>query len=210
MTDNNDTNQLNDEASPKDNEDIIDLTDVVSDTEDTEDTENTDDIEFPDYTDEAISVSEEEKAPELDDDFSDNVVKLEDDLNKEIEIDNYLDDEFVDSADLALEPGLSKDLSEDLSGDNAYDISIEPEKESDELEHLIADVVEDTQQKAVYEKEIAADIPEPISLSPDQVDEALERVIKKMYADKIDSILTEVIEKTVTKKIERLKALLLE
>ena len=207
MTDNNDTNQLNDEASPKDNEDIIDLTDVVSDTDDTDDTEDIDDIddiEFPDYTDEAISVSEEEKAPELDDDFSDNVVKLEDDLNKEI--DNYLDDEFVDSADLALEPGLSKDLS----GDNAYDISIEPEKESDELEHLIADVVEDTQQKAVYEKEIAADIPEPISLSPDQVDEALERVIKKMYADKIDSILTEVIEKTVTKKIERLKALLLE
>jgi len=27
MTDNNDTNQLNDEASPKDDEDIIDLTD---------------------------------------------------------------------------------------------------------------------------------------------------------------------------------------
>ena len=195
MTDNNDTNQLNDEASPEDDEDIIDLTDVVSDTEDI------DDIELPDYIDKAISVSEEEKVPELDDNILDNVVILEDDLNKDIEIDNYLDDEFVDSADLGLEF--------DASEDKKQDISLEPEEESDELGQLIADVVEDTQEKAVYEKETASDTPD-IPLSPEQVDEALERVIKKMYADKIDSMLTEVIEKTVTKEIERLKALLLE
>jgi hypothetical protein len=197
MTDNNDTNQLNDEASPKDDEDIIDLTDVVSDTEDIYD------IKLPDYTDEAISVSEEEeKVPEFDDDILDNVVKLEDDLNKDIEIDHYLDDEFVDFADL----GLELDTSEDKN----QDISLEPEEEADNLEQLIADVVEDTQQKTAHEKETASDTPETIRLSPEQVDEALERVIKKMYADKIDSILTEVIEKTVTKEIERLKALLLE
>ena len=200
MTDNKDTNQLNDEASPEDDEDIIALTDVVSDTEDI------DDIEFPDYTDEAISVSEEKKVPELDDDILDNIVKLEDDLNKDIEIDNYLDDEFVDSADLTLELDVSKDLSED----NAHGISLEPEEESDELGQLIADVVEDTQQKDVYENETVSDTPEPVPLSPEQVDEALERVIKKMYADKIDTILTEAIEKTVTKEIEKLKALLLK
>ena len=183
MTDNND-------------EDIIELTDVVSDTE------NIGDLEFPDYTDEAISVSEEkEKVTELDDDILDNVIKLEDDLNKDIEIDHYLDNELVDSADLTLEL--------DLSEDNAHGISLEPEEESDELGQLIADVVEDTQEKAAYEKETASDTPD-IPLSPEQVDEALERVIKKMYADKIDTILTEAIEKTVTKEIEKLKALLLE
>lgn len=201
MTDNKDTNQLNDEASPEDDEDIIALTDVVSDTEDI------DDIEFPDYTDEAISVSEEKKVPELDDDILDNVVILEDDLNKDIEIDNYLDDEFVDSTDLGLELDAPEDKK---SEDKKQDISLEPEEESDELGQLIADVVEDTQQKVAYEKETASDTPEPIPLSPEQVDEALERVIKKMYADKIDSMLTEVIKKTVTKEIERLKALLLE
>lgn len=195
-----DMTENNDEASPKDDENIIDLTDVVSDTEDI------DDIELLDYTDEAISVSEKEKVPELDDDISGNVIKLEDDLNKDIEIDHYLDNELVDSADLTLELDASKDLSED----NAYGISLEPEEESDELGQLIADVVEDTQQKAVYEKETASDAPEPVPLSPEQVDEALERVIKKMYADKIDTILTEAIEKTVTKEIEKLKALLLE
>ncbi|MBC2696098.1 MAG: hypothetical protein HF982_12665 [Desulfobacteraceae bacterium] len=200
MTGNNDTNQLNDEANPKDDEDIIDLTDVVSDTE------HIDDIEFIDYTDEAISVSEEEKKVTGLDDILDNIVKSEDDLNKEIEIDHYLDDEFVDSEYLALELDVSKDLSED----NARDIFLEPEEELDELGQLITDVVEDTQQKAAYEKETASDTPEPITLSPEQVDEALERVINKMYADKIDSILTEVIEKTVTKEIERLKSLMLE
>jgi len=191
MTENNDTNQLNDEASPKD-DDIIELTDVVSDTE------HIDDIEFPDYTDEAISVSEEKKVPELDENILDNVVELEDDLNKDIEIDHYLDDEFVDSADLDSELDVSKDFP------------IEPQEEEDELGQLIADVVEDSQQEAAYEKETASDAPVPIPLSPEQVDEALERVIKKMYADKIDSILTEVIEKTVTKEIEQLKALLIE
>ena len=191
MTENNDTNQLNDEASPKD-DDIIELTDVVSDTE------HIDDIEFPDYTDEAISVSEEKKVPELDENILDNVVELEDDLNKDIEIDHYLDDEFVNSADLDSELDVSKDFP------------IEPQEEEDELGQLIADVVEDSQQEAAYEKETASDAPAPIPLSPEQVDEALERVIKKMYADKIDSILTEVIEKTVTKEIEQLKALLIE
>jgi len=193
----------NDEASPKDDENIIDLTDVVSDTEDI------DEIELPDYTDEAINVLEEKKVPELDDDILDNVVILEDDLNKDIELDNYLDDEFVDSVD----SGLELDAPEDKkSEDKKQDISLEPEEEeSDELGQLIADLVEDTQQKAAYENETASDSPEPIpSLSSEQVDEALERVIKKMYADKIDSILNEVIEKTVTKEIEKLKALLLE
>ena len=195
MTDNND------EANPKDDEDIIDLTDVVSDTE------HIDNINLPDYTDKAISFSgEEEKIPELDDNILDNVVKLEDDLNKDIEIDYYLDDESIDSADLALELNVSKNLSED----NAHDISLEPEEKSDELGQLISDLVEDTQQKTAHEKETISDPPEPVPLSPEQVDEALEKVIKNMYADKIDSILTEVIEKAVTKEIEQLKALLLE
>ena len=196
-------NNLNNQASPKDEEDIIELTDIVSDTEN---------IELPDYTDEAGSISEEEekKAIEIDDDILDNIVKLEDDLNNDIEIDHYLDNEFVDSADLDSELDVSKDLSLEREEEADEDLSLEPQEEADELGQLIADVVEDSQQEAACEKETASDTHEPIPLSSEQVDAALERVIKKMYADKIDSILTEVIEKTVTKEIEQLKALLLE
>ncbi|MDL1963923.1 MAG: hypothetical protein LWW98_06240, partial [Deltaproteobacteria bacterium] len=180
MTENNDTTQLNDE------EDIIELTDVVSDTE------NIDDIELTDSMDKKVGISEEEEMLELNDDILDDVIKLEDDLNKDIEIDNYLDDEFVDSTDSDSAPDVSKDLL------------LEPQEEEDELKQLIADVVEDSQQETAYEEVPATDTPESelIPLSSEQVDKALERVIKKMYADKIDSMLTEVIEKTVTKEIE--------
>ena len=51
---------------------------------------------------------------------------------------------------------------------------------------------------------------EAVDVSYEQVETALERVIKKMFYEKIDSILVEVIEKTVTSEIERLKNVLLE
>jgi len=51
---------------------------------------------------------------------------------------------------------------------------------------------------------------EGIDISSEQMDAALERVIKNMFYDKIDSLLVEVIEKTVSKEIERLKKILAE
>jgi hypothetical protein len=49
-----------------------------------------------------------------------------------------------------------------------------------------------------------------IDVADEQLDAALERVIRKMFYDKIDRILVEVVEKTVTREIERLKRTLLE
>ena len=54
------------------------------------------------------------------------------------------------------------------------------------------------------------DLSEAVDVSYEQVETALERVIKKMFYEKIDGILVEVIEKTVTSEIERLKNILLE
>lgn len=197
MTENNDTNQLNDEAHQKDEEeDIIELTDVVSDTEDI------DDIELTDSMDKKVGIAEEEIL-ELDNDILDDAIKLEDDLNKDIENDDYLDDEFVDAADSNSEPDVS-----DVS-DVSTDLLFEPQEE-DELKQLIADVVEDSQETSYEESPTTDTATEPVPFSSGQIDEALERVIKTMYADKIDSMLIEIIEKTVTKEIEELKALLIE
>ncbi len=60
---------------------------------------------------------------------------------------------------------------------------------------------------SVHEHEPASDT---FPLSPEQLEETLERVIKKMFSEKIESILTEVIEKVVTREIEKLKSILLE
>ncbi|MBW1753618.1 MAG: hypothetical protein JRJ46_11090 [Deltaproteobacteria bacterium] len=51
---------------------------------------------------------------------------------------------------------------------------------------------------------------EGIDISGEQLDAALERVIKNMFYDKIDGLLGEVIEKTVFKEIELLKKILTE
>ena len=190
MTENNDTNQLNNEAQ-QDKEDIIELTDIISDTK------NIDDIKLTDSMDKKVGASEEEIF-ELDDDILDDAITLDNDLNQNIEIDDYLDNDFGDSTDSDSEPDVSKDLL------------LEPQEEEDELKQLIADVVEESQQETAYEEMPATDTPELIPLSSEQVDEALERVIQKMYADRIDSMLTEIIKKTVTKEIEELKALLLK
>ena len=47
-------------------------------------------------------------------------------------------------------------------------------------------------------------------VSEEQIERALEQVIKKLYADKISLIMNDVIEKTVTKEIQKIKELLLE
>ncbi|MBW2569242.1 MAG: hypothetical protein JRD93_06795 [Deltaproteobacteria bacterium] len=51
---------------------------------------------------------------------------------------------------------------------------------------------------------------EAVSLSSEQIDEALERVIKRMYSKKIESMIAEMIEKAVTKEIEKMKGILID
>ena len=46
------------------------------------------------------------------------------------------------------------------------------------------------------------------SITPEQLDAAIERVVKEMLSDKIDAILNQVVEREVTKEIDHLKRLL--
>jgi hypothetical protein len=57
------------------------------------------------------------------------------------------------------------------------------------------------------EQDGAADLS---SISSEQLDLAVERVVKKMFAEKIESVLVQIIEKTVTKEINRIKNILLD
>jgi hypothetical protein len=49
---------------------------------------------------------------------------------------------------------------------------------------------------------------EKISVSPKQLEEAIERVVQKMLGEKIDNILVKVIERAVSQEIIRLKNIL--
>ena len=48
------------------------------------------------------------------------------------------------------------------------------------------------------------------SLPQDQIDAAMERVIRNLFAEKIEPILDEVITSTVNREIENLKTVLLD
>ena len=60
--------------------------------------------------------------------------------------------------------------------------------------------------QAIDEKMLQMD---EIRISPRQLDDAIERIIRKMFAEKINRILEDVIERTVSEEISQLKAYLL-
>lgn len=100
-----------------------------------------------------------------------------------------------------------KDLEEDIGSDEyvkddfAASLGMKIDGESDFPDGLIEDneLDLDTESQKEFEK---------LSVSPQQVEAAIERVVQRILGDKIDSILIEVIERAVTQEIIRLKNIL--
>lgn len=70
-------------------------------------------------------------------------------------------------------------------------------------------------EQPIQSKSMATDKPidtisKEYSLPPEQVEAVIERVVRKMFAEKIDKLLMGIIEKAVTKEMNRLKNLLIE
>jgi hypothetical protein len=96
----------------------------------------------------------------------------------------------------------------------------EAEYEADDLQRLIDEVVHDSQVPPLDFSGIPSNISEPreppvakdhlLSLPQDQVEAAIERVIRTLFAEKIEPILDEVITATVNREIENLKTVLID
>ena len=102
-------------------------------------------------------------------------------------------------------PDLDSDLFEETI---EVDEELDPEVPADPL------LKDDFAGSLGIELETGEDIPEGSleadRVSDEQIEAALERVIKKIFYEKIDGILVEVIEETVKREIKRLKNILLE
>lgn len=94
------------------------------------------------------------------------------------------------------------DDDDDFTGSLGMEIGDEEEEESQEAE--VETAASETPAP------ITTETGEQISLSPEQIDAAMERVITNLYKDKIESIIVSAIEKAVTKEIDKIKATLLE
>jgi hypothetical protein len=105
---------------------------------------------------------------------------------------------------LAATMELDEDFDDDLDIDH---------EEDDFVDSLGMEIGTDDEEddEEVEPEETADTVPTAgLDISSEQLDAALERVIKNMFYDKIDGLLVEVIEKTVSKEIERLKKILTE
>jgi hypothetical protein len=174
----------------KDDEETIDLVDAVEEIPLKNDTENS--------VDEVSEPAEDETIIDLTETVGDIPLNIEaigkpipdaadaaqefDDIS---ELDGDLIEETMDYTD-ELDSGT---IADDVLRDNFADsLGIEFDSEEDAKENLF----------------------DPGRVSSEQVEAALERVVKKMFYEKIDRLLVDAIEKTVKREIERLKKALLD
>lgn len=143
---------------------------------------------------------DQEKKPDDDElilELTEEVTEASEDADEPID---YAEDPLA--ATIELDEGFDHDMDVDHEEDDFVDsLGMEIGTEEDE----------DEAKPEETAAEPADAIPvEGIDISDEQLDAALERVIKNMFYDKIDRVLVEVIEKTVSKEIERLKKILTE
>ena len=200
MTDSNETGKANGAAKSLEDEEIIELTDEVINASEEEIIELTDVVEQPSLTDEAVEAEDEKEIVELSDETIDDTDKekktipvLDDDS---LETSLGLDEEFDE------EPNEKQSIEDDFIG--SLGMELEPETD---ISEEIYEKEEQLESEDTLKKDL---VPETVSLSSEQIDEALERVINRMYSKKIESMLAEIIEKAVTKELERIKGTLID
>ncbi|MDQ1331930.1 MAG: hypothetical protein QG578_2200 [Thermodesulfobacteriota bacterium] len=120
---------------------------------------------------------------------SDIIIK---DLNDDLGIDDYVKDDFAASL------GMKIETDPEFSVNQPNPDEPKPgEPERDELKH-------DEPDPGAGEAAESG----KITVSPRQIEEAIERVVNKMLGDKIDAILAKTIERAVSQEIIRLKNIL--
>jgi hypothetical protein len=121
-----------------------------------------------------------------------------------------LTDEVAEASEEAEDP-LAAAIELDEAFDDDFDVDQEEDDFVDSLGMEIGtEYDEDEDEETAAEPADTSPPAEGIDISSEQLDTALERVIKNMFYDKIESLLVELIEKTVSKEIERLKKILTE
>ncbi|MBL0714415.1 MAG: hypothetical protein JJV98_12015 [Desulfosarcina sp.] len=193
------------ESAPMTDEDIIELTDIVKHPKVEEEI-----LDLVDVVDEAPE--EVASAPAFDlfeesaADESESATDLDGDLDfapMDLDIEENKEKDLFDSLGMKLEPELhgATDIDE-------LDFNLSTQELSDAIDLLDAKLAEDP--PAVTPPSPGTTTQVPTTISEEQLEKALENVIRRMFAEKIDLLLNEAIEKNVTAEIERLKEQLLK
>jgi hypothetical protein len=142
------------------------------------------------------------------------------------------DEPVIELTDIAVETAVEADASPEDSTENIIELTDVVQKRAGEEEEGGAETVldEDPLYSAVSEEtdleplsdddlldtlgvDLEAGIdpsPAPPAISTEDVEAAIERVVKKMLSEKIDTLLRKVIETEVSKEVDRIRNLLLD
>ena len=114
------------------------------------------------------------------------------------------EEEIIELTDEVIEASINDDLASSIGIDDALEKEISGDQ--DMADRFAGSLGMD------LEPEIDAleDIHEEVSLSPEHLEETLERVVKKMFSEKIEKMLAEMIEAAVSKEITSIKKRLLD
>ena len=206
----------------KDDE-IIDLTQVIEEAKEDDIIDLTNVLGGPEKEAEApaaendLLLDEDEDIIELDEEISDG----DDDDESEEDIIDLDEQVFEEDSEEAEEDII--DLTEvDLASENATEASPE-NAENNSVDRNTSEVDDDDDDQALLldQEEADADlekaVPSPIAppadapvFTEEQLEAALERTIRKLYAEKIEQLMIETVKKTVNQEIEKIKRALLE
>ncbi len=173
------------------------------------------------FVDQDLDQQQSEKPPVAAEDPAD---RSDDTREEEFGLDFEKEDSFADSLGMTLDSEMepSGDLTQPKEPDDIYKTQeiLDEISQFDTVEesamHKQADPItikvqdpaaENRLEIDSLEQDVAANLS---SISSEQLDLALERVVKKMFTEKIESVLVQVIEQTVTKEINRIKNILLD
>jgi len=142
------------------------------------------------------------------------------------ELDIPEDEAFIELTDIIENSAESEEAIIELT--DVVDDDVEEEEEIIELTDIAAAslpesteplerIGEDEESEDTGAVEVEPDQPAedglmdtPPAVTSEQVDAAIERVVREMLSEKIESVMVQVIEKEVSKEIERLKGLLMD
>ena len=117
----------------------------------------------------------------------------------------------ISGADDMEDDNLEEDINQEL--DNYFGTEDAPVAEetilidsSGPMDETMDETEEQSGTQTIDEKMLQMD---EVRISPRQLDDAIERIIRKMFAEKINRILDDVIERTVSEEISQLKDYLL-
>lgn len=141
--------------------------------------------EIIELTDEVIEAPEEGAG--------DNAVQLEEDIIEftEVEDKKEIEEQFSEQIDddLAISIGIDDALEEEISG------------KQDMADIFAGSLGMDLEP----EIDVSEDINKKVPLSPEHLEETLERVVKKMFSEKIEKMLSKMIEEAVSREIKSIK-----